>query len=148
MNDAVCGIAANFPETAPPPPLLLGRLRRPGASGGRITVLTIDAVTQHCESASIAKSASRQVGGLFRYCIDFQSDEKATLTGESSRVLIHAYPAQAATLRRSIPAAIRRSLFFWAYAIELDWPLDHALLCAAAAVESNVTPKQAPAIAI
>ena len=103
---------------------------------------------QQCKSEASTKSTIANVSGLFRYIVDFPPDGGVALTGDSSIVLIRDCLEHAATRGRTAPAATMHSLGFWASAIQLDWPLDHALACAASAVESDVTPKQAPAMSI
>ena len=97
------------PKRDPPP--LLGGLRKSGVAKERITDLTIEAVMQHYKSAAITTSAIKDATVIVRYCIDFRPDEKVALTGESSLVLIRDYLEQAATRGRTVPAAIRRSLY-------------------------------------
>ena len=47
-----------------------------------------------------------------------------------------------------VPPTIRNSLCCWAAAIEIHWPIDHALTLDTVNVESNTTPQQAPAMPI
>ena len=144
LKDEVWELALNFAETSP----LLCGLRKTGVNKERITVLTLEAVMQHCKSVAGAKSTVKNVTGLVRFFLDFRSDENVTLTGESSLVLLHDYLEQAASRGRTVPATIRHSLTNWAASLQLDWPLDHALISSASTTESNVAPKQAPAMAI
>ena len=46
---------------------------------------------------------------------------------------------------RTVPDAENRSLKTWADSLQIGWPLDNALVCAVAGVESDEAPKQAPA---
>ena len=144
LKDEVWELALNFAETSP---LLFG-LRKTGVAKERMTVLTLEAVMQHCKSVAGAKSTTKNVAGLVRFFLDSRSDENVTLTGESSLVLIHDYLEQAASRGRTVPATIRHSLVNWAAALQLDWPLDHALISSASTIVSNTAPKQAPAMAI
>ena len=94
------------------------------------------------------KSAINHVSGLVRYFIDLRPGEQVTSTGESTLVLIRDYLGQAASRGRTVHAAIRHSMDNWGDSIQIGWPLGRALVCAAAAVESNVAPKQSPAMSI
>ena len=103
---------------------------------------------QHCKSAASTGTTTGHGDGLFRCYIDVRSDEKLTLTGESSIALIHDYSEQAAFRWRTAPSTIRRPLRVWGFALELDWHLGHALVCAAATVDPNVTSRQPPSMSI
>ena len=95
-----------------------------------------------------AKSTIGNVAGLVRFFHDFRSDENATLTGETSVVLLRDYLEQATSRGRTVPATIRHSLANWAAALQIDRPLGRALISSASTIEPNTSPKQAPAMAI
>ena len=144
LKDEVWELAPNFAETSP----LLRGIRKTGVAKERITVLTLEAVMQHSKSVAGAKSTIKNVAGLVRFFRDFRSEENATLTGEASLVLLRDYLEQAASRGRTVPAATRHSLVNWAAALQIDWPLGHALISSAPTIESNTAPKQAPSMAI
>ena len=137
-------IALNFAET---PPILFG-IRKTGVNKERITVLTLEAVMQHCKSVAGAKSTIENVTGLLRFFLDYRSGDNVALTGESPLVLLCDYLEQAASRGRTVPSTIRHSLTNWAAALQLDRPLGRALTSSASTTESNVAPKQAPGMAI
>ena len=123
-------------------------LRKSGVAKGRIAALASVAVLHHCKSAASTKTTTSDAAGIVRYYIGARSGEKRTTTGESSIALIRDYLGQSARRGSAAPAKIRHSLCIWAAAIEIDWQLDHALVCATATVESNATPIQAPSMSV
>ena len=144
LKTAVWDLALNFAETPP----RLCAFRKTGVAKERIITLTLEAVMQQCKSVSKTKHTVKNVTGLVRYFLDFRSDEKVTLTGESSLVLIRDYLEQTAARGRTAPATIRLSLSNWADALQIDWPLGHSLVNSACTVENATPPKQAPAVAV
>ena len=146
LKDQVWGLASNFSETSG----LLIALRKAGSSRERIVILTIEAVMKQCESAAGAKSAAKHVTSLLRFSLERQADGKVTLTGETSLVLLllRDFMERAASRGRTVPPRIRHSLVCWAAALEIHWPLDHALICSAVSVESTTSAKHSPAMPI
>ena len=61
-------------------------------------------------------------------------------------VLLHDFLEQAASRGRAVPPTMRRSLNCRAKALEIEWPLDHPLICSAVSVESTAAPKHSPSM--
>ena len=101
---------------------------------------------QQCKSADGEKSAAKHATSILRFFPERHSDEKVTLTGEASLVLLHDFLDQEAYRGRTVPPKIRHSLVCWAAALEIHWPLDRALICSAVSAESTTSPKNAPAV--
>ena len=84
----------------------------------RLIVHAIEAIMQHCKTASIARLDIENVDGLARYFIDTRATDNLSLTGENSVVSIRDYLDQAADIGRAVPASIKRSLLRMAAALQ------------------------------
>ena len=144
LKGEVWGVARNFSES----PGLLANIRKSGVSRGRLIVLAIEAVMQHCKTAAITRLAINTVSGIARYFIDTRPTDNLSLTGEHSVVLIHGNLDQAAVRGRAVPGAMGRSISRRADALQIDWPLGRSIISAASTAESNSPSKQVPPMAI
>ena len=59
-------------------------------------------------------------------------------------VLLRDYIESTAERGRTVLGEVKTSLSTWAEALGINWPLENPLVCAAAHVDSNETPKHAP----
>ena len=116
---------------------------------GKIALLAIEALSLRAKSTSAMRGIANRVTGVVRFYVEMRACEpesKVDLTGEQAVVLIRDYLESLAERGRTVPATAKHALSVWAEALGIDWPLTHALVCSAAIVESNETPKQAPAM--
>ena len=125
---------------------ILTGLRDSNIPDGKIALLVLEAVTTRSKSLAPTKNILRRVNGLLQFYLDTRNETSASLTGESSLVLIHNYLEPLAERGRTVPAAGKHALIAWAEALGIDWPLTNPLVLSAAVVESNDEPKQAPAM--
>ena len=117
----------------------------------KIVLLVIEALSGRAKSQSTLKGVVRFVQGFVKFFIDTKASDaecKMELTGEKSVVLLHDYFESLADRGRTAPSAAKHALGVWAEALEIDWPLSHALINSATSVENNETPKQAPAMSL
>lgn len=116
---------------------------------GKLALLVIEAISVRAKSTSAMKTIVRFVAGLVKFYLEVRQETKVELTGPQSLVLLRDYLESLAERGRAVPAEEAKSAFsVWADALGIDWPLSNALITSAASVETNETPKQAPAMAL
>ena len=113
----------------------------------RITALTLEALMHRCKSPASTRNTVKNVGALIKFFPDTRDESNpswCSLTGEGSVVLLRDFLESVEDRGRTVPCAVKSSLSTWSEALGVPWPLDNPLVCAAAQVESNDTPKHAP----
>ena len=115
---------------------------------GKITLLVIEAISARAKSQTAMKNIINRVSGLVLFYLELRQETEVELTGPQSVVLLRDYLESLAERGRTVPAAGKHALSAWADALGIDWPLTNALVTAASVVESNETPKQAPAMTL
>ena len=138
----VLHLASEFREYS----TLLAGLKDTNIPDDKISLLASDAITARAKSVASTKNVVRHVITLLKYYLELLDDTTATLAGESSVVLIHGYLEELAERGRTVPASAKHALTVWAEAIGIEWPLANPLVISASVVETNETPKQAPAM--
>ena len=141
LREAIWLLAEEFSETS----TLLRGFHDAKLNRERIAALTLEAVMQRRKSPASTRGVIRNVSGLITFSLANREDSSGVaLTGEGSVVLLHDYLESVADRGRTVPGAVKTSLSTWSESLGISWPLETPLVCAAAQVESNETPKHAP----
>ena len=114
----------------------------------KIVLLATEALYARAKSTSTMKGIAKHVSGLAQYFMDTREESKVELTGKDSLIPIRDYLESLAERGRTVPATAKHALAVWAEALGIDWPLAHSLVGSAATVDSNESPKQAPAMSL
>ena len=125
---------------------LLTGMYKAHATKGKIKLLAIEAISLRAKSAAAMRGIAKHVSGMVRFYLDARDESKVELTGDESVVLLRDYLESMGGRGRTAPATAKHALTVWAEALGIDWPLSHALVCSAAIVESDETPKKAPSM--
>ena len=114
----------------------------------KITLLVIKATSLRAKSTAAMKAIINHVYVIIRFYLDVRQETKVELTGDQSAVLLRDYLEPLAERVRTVPSAAKHALTVWAEALGIDWPLTNPLVCSAAVVETNESPKQAPPMSL
>ena len=144
IKNAAWELASEFSSTSS---LLLG-MYKAQVPKDKIALLVIEALSLRAKSTATMEGIVKHVSGLVLFYLDTREESKVQLAGGDSLVLIHDYLESLAERGRTVHAAAKHALTVWAEALGIDWPLTHALVCSAATVESNDSPKQAPPMSL
>ena len=144
IKNAAWELASEFSSTSS---LLLG-MYKAQVPKDKIALLVIEALSLRAKSTATMEGIVKHVSGLVLFYLDTREESKVQLAGGDSLVLIHDYLESLAERGRTVHAAAKHALTVWAEALGIDWPLTHTLVCSSAAVESNESPKQAPAMSL